>query len=395
MKISFINKSFLLLLLFAAISSAQEDVSILNYKPLNLEPFFDSAHHWYDINDDHKIISPLPDQERYNSSDIKEIADNIILFQKVNGGWTKNYDMRSILTEEQKQAVINAKEETNTTFDNGATHSQVQYLADVYYKTGIDKYKEACMKGIEFILEAQYDNGGFPQYYPDKSGYRKYITFNDGAMIGVMGVLHRIVMNKPEYSFVDSLRSKVKQAFYKGIDCILKCQIIENGVKIAWCQQHDNVDFRPQNARTFEPAAICNGESTGIVLLLMQLDNPSDEVINSIQSAIKWFEQSKIYGIKVEWVDSAHADYKYRSTDKDKIVVKDPDAPVIWARFYELSTHKPMFCGRNKKIVYTLAEVERERRVGYRWYLDWCKEVLKIYPAWQKKWAPNDNVLEN
>ena len=389
-------KTIFLLFVFSFISCAQEPVNILTHKPFDLEPFYDSAHHWYDINDEDRVIDPLPDQERYNRNEIKKIADNIILFQKDNGGWAKNYDMSAILSEEQKQAVIDSKDETNTTFDNGATHSQVQYLADVYTKTGIEKYKDACIKGIEFILEAQYGNGGFPQFYPDESGYRKYITFNDGAMIGVMLVLYRITMNTPEYSFVnDQLRDKVKMAFNKGIDCILKCQIVENGVKTAWCQQHDNVDLHPQNARTFEPAAICNGESTGIVYLLMQLDNPSEDIINSIQSAIKWFEESKIYGIRVEWVDSSHADYKYHSTDRDRIVVKDPDAPPIWTRFYELGTHKPLFCRRDGKIVYTLAEVERERRTGYGWYIDWPEAVLKIYPAWQKKWAPGNNVLEN
>jgi len=385
-----------LLLIFSLISCVQEPIEILKHKPFDLGSFYDSSHHWYDIHDEDRVIDPLPDQKRYSGSDITEIADNIILFQKSNGGWTKNYDMRAILTDEQKLAVINSKNETNTTFDNGATHSQVQYLADVYTKTGIEKYKDACIKGIEFILEAQYDNGGFPQFYPDKSGYRKYITFNDGAMIGVMVVLHRIVMNTSEYSFVDEqLRGKVKQAFNKGIDCILKCQIVESGDKTAWCQQHDNIDFHPQNARTFEPAAICNGESAGIVYLLMQLDQPSDKVVESVQSAIKWFGESKILGIRVESVDSSLADYQYHSTDKDRVVIEDPDAPPLWARFYELKTHVPLFCKRDGKLVYSMAEVERERRTGYAWYIDWPQAVLNIYPAWQKKWAPENNVLEN
>jgi PelA/Pel-15E family pectate lyase len=389
-------KSIFLFLIFSIISCAQEPLNVLKYKPFNLEPFYDSAHHWYDIHDEDKIINPLPDQKRYNPSKVTKIADNIVLFQKSNGGWAKNYDMLAILSQKQKQAVINAKDETNTTFDNGATHSQVQYLADVYTKTEVERYKRACIKGIEFILEAQYNNGGFPQFYPDTSGYKKYITFNDDAMVGVMKVLYRIVMNSSEYFFIsDTFRNRVKRAFEKGIDCILKCQIAEDGVKNVWCQQHDNIDFHPQNARTFEPAAICNGESTEIVYLLMQLDNPSKEVITSVQSAVKWFEESKIYGIRVEWVDSSHADYKYHSTDKDRVVVEDQDAPPIWTRFYELGTHKPMFCRRDGKIVYSLAEVERERRTGYRWYLNWPQIILDIYPAWQKKWAPTNNVLQN
>jgi PelA/Pel-15E family pectate lyase len=352
----------------------------------DLLQFYDSAHHWYDIHDEERMIDPLTDQQQYEPSEIEMIADNIILFQKNNGGWPKNYDMLAVLTEEQIASLLEGKDETNTTFDNGTTYSQINYLAYAYTKTKIEKYKKACIKGIEFTLEAQYENGGWPQFYPDLSGYRKYITFNDGAMIGIMDMLNRIVTGSPDYSFLDNKYiDKVRSALDKGIGCILKCQIEENGVKNVWCQQHDEIDFHPQNARSFEPAAICNGESAGIVKFLMSIDNPSEEIINSVQSAVRWFEESKIYGIRVDWVDSTHADFIYHSTDKDRVVVEDPDAPPIWARFYELGTNKPLFCRRDGTLVYSMEEVERERRTGYAWYVDWPQEALDIYPEWQKK----------
>jgi len=371
------------------ISCAQE------YSDNILSQFYDSSHHWYDIHDEERMIEPLPDQQQYDPSEVTKIADNILLFQKNNGGWPKNYDMRAILIEEQKTSVMKGKNETNTTFDNGGTYSQINYLAYAYTKTKIEKYKNACIQGIEFTLKAQYENGGWPQFYPDKSGYRKYITFNDGAMVGIMEVLHKIVNGSKEFSFLDDeICYRVKTAFDKGIDCILKCQIEENGVKNVWCQQHDEIDFHPQNARSFEPAAICNGESAGIVKLLMSIDNPSEEIINSVQSAVRWFEESRINGIRVDWVDSTHADFVYHSTDKDRVVVEDPDAPPIWARFYELGTHKPLFCRRDGEIVYSMKEVERERRTGYAWYVDWPQEVLDLYPEWQLKFTKDENVLE-
>jgi hypothetical protein len=179
-------KAFLILLSLSAFSCTQNSTE--KSSAISSADFYDSAHHWYDIHDEERIIEPLPQQKKYKEDEIRAIADNILLFQKNNGGWPKNYDMQAVLTEEQKLAVLNAKTETNTTFDNGATHSQIIYLAKVYSATGEEKYKEGCIKGIEFILKAQYPNGGFPQFYPDTSGYRKYITFNDGAMIGVMNV---------------------------------------------------------------------------------------------------------------------------------------------------------------------------------------------------------------
>ncbi len=358
-------------------------------KAIDVGGFFDSSHHWYDINDDEKTIVPLPDQKKYKKSQIAEIADNILVYQKSNGGWPKNYDMLAILTEEQRAALLAAKAETNTTFDNGATHTHIEYLAKAYDITKDERYKSACIRGIDFMLSAQYENGGWPQFYPDTHGYRKYITFNDGAMGGVMNVLHQVVQNKPWFSFLDEeRRAKVRTAFAKGLTCILRCQILHDGKPTIWCQQHDNVDLRPQNARTFELASFCSMESAEVVLLLMSIDQPSDDVIQSVDAAVQWFKATQIHGVKVETIDAPAADYQFHSTNIDRVVKQDPGAPPIWTRFYELGTERPLFCNRDGKPVYSLAEVERERRTGYGWYTEAPAEVLQKYPAWRERVGP-------
>ena len=393
-----INISVLILILIlisfsVTLLNAQTEI-IKKYKAISVTDFMDSAHHWRDITDADKIITPLPHQARYKKDRITEIADNILLYQCDNGGWRKNYDMLAVLTPGQKAALSKAKDDKETTFDNGTTYSQTEYLAKAYEQTKNFNYKEASLKGIKFMLEAQYANGGWPQFYPDTSGYRKYITFNDGAMIGIMKVFHHILEKKPYFSFVDNaLRSEVQKSFNKGIDCILKCQIKEHGELTAWCQQHDNIDFRPQHARTFELPSVCGEESSEITLFLMSLEHPSNKIINSVQSAVRWFNKSQIHGIRVETIKAPTVIYKYRTSSTDRIVVKDPKAPRIWARFYELGTNRPFFSGRNSKPVYSLAEVERERRDGYGWYTYAPDEVLSAYPSWQKKWAPGSNVL--
>ena len=76
----------------------------------------------------------------------------------------------------------------------------------------------------------------------------------------------------------------------------------------------------------------------------------------------------------------------YHSTEYDKVVVQDSNAPPIWTRFYELETHKPLFCNRDGTVVYSLNEVERERRTGYAWYVYDPQEILDLYPAWLERW---------
>lgn len=384
-----------ILLIPILITCAQADISRNKYEPIDVSQFENSSHHWYDISSNENIVEPQKNQPRYSPHQIIEIGENILLYQKNNGGWPKNYDMLAILTEEQKKALIRAKNIFNTTFDNWTTHTQVKYLAELYDRTGIEKFKDACLNGIDFILASQYESGGWPQFFPDTNGYAKHITFNDGVMSGIMSVLYEIKIGKKYYGFVDQpRRDKVDTAFQKGLNCILKCQIYQNGRLTAWGQQHDKNTLKPQWARAFEPASICNGESAAVVLFLMSIENPSQKVIDAIQGAVKWFDESKIYGIRVEVKKVQPVKYRYSTFDYDRVVVEDTSAPPIWTRFYELETERPLFCNRDKKVVYTLADVEHERRAGYGWYTYDSQNVINKYAEWQQKYAPNENVLK-
>ncbi len=54
-----IAKTFFLVFVFTCLSFAQNSPGDKNYKAISIEGFRDSAHHWYDINDDDKIIYPI------------------------------------------------------------------------------------------------------------------------------------------------------------------------------------------------------------------------------------------------------------------------------------------------------------------------------------------------
>ena len=389
----------ILIAVIAGISSAafsQGNAKLTAYPAISMQPFGDGTRHWYNIFDASNIINAVPNQPKYNETDITRIADNILIFQRNNGGWPKNYDMQAILTPEQVNRLIQTKDELHTTFDNSTTYPHIEYLAKVYTITKIGKYKEACQKGIEFCLSAQYPNGGWPQYFPlELKKYSKHITYNDGAYIGVMKLLDKIVRKDPDFLFINNdLHKKVEVSYQKGISCILNTQVMDNGRLTAWCQQHDEVTLLPTWARAFEPPSICNAESASIVLFLMNIDNPDSRVIASIQHAVKWFNDSKILNTKVVTISGTTEKSKYKTITTDKVVVTDSTAKPIWTRYYELGTDRPLFSDRNSKYLYSLAEVSRERRTGYGRYTYSPQEVLKKYPFWQKKWAPNENILK-
>jgi len=375
---------------------AQKSTVVQVFTKIEKEPFADNTHHWYDIFDKSNVINPLPGKPQYKPAEISKIADNILLYQKNNGGWPKNYDVFAILTETQKDSLIASKGHLNTTYDNGSTYTHIAALAVAYSVTKTEKYKSAAIKGLDFILASQYNNGGWPQYYPLESNYSRFITFNDGAFIGIMQLLKDIQDGKPQYAFIDSnLRDNLSIAYDKGFDCIIKTQINDTGKTTAWCQQYDEVTLKPVWARKFEPAGICNKESADLVIFLMSIDHPKTEIIEAIQNAVIWFLDSRIYNTREITVSAPHVVTTYHVSETDKIIVVDSTAPPVWTRYYELKTHRPMFCDRDSKIVYSLAEVSRERRAGYGWYIYSPQQVLDKFPEWQKKWDSEHDVLKS
>jgi PelA/Pel-15E family pectate lyase len=320
--------------------------------------------------------------EWYASAEALRIADNVVLYQRDSGGWPKNIDMGKPFDESERPALLAQKKETDSTIDNGATYTQLSYLARVYTKQPQHRHREAFLKGFDFLLKAQYPNGGWPQFYPDLSGYYKHITYNDDAMTGVLKLLRDVAAAKPNYTFVDETRrARAASAVEKGIECILKTQVVVNGRRTVWCAQHDEVTLAPAPARKFEVTSLSGGESVGIVRFLMSIKKPSREVVEAIESAMAWFEQTQLNGIK--WIEKADAS---QPGGIDRVVVKDPEAGPIWARFYEIGTNRPVFVGRDSVVKYSVAEIEHERRVGYAWYVEEPAKLLKKdFPEWRER----------
>jgi PelA/Pel-15E family pectate lyase len=114
----------------------------------------------------------------------------------------------------------------------------------------------------------------------------------------------------------------------------------------------------------------------------MRLDNPSPQVIASIEAAVAWLDSAKITGIRVERQPDSQA-----PRGLNKVVIHDPSAPPMWARFYEIGTNRPIFSDRDGIAKHDLAEIGYERRNGYNWLDYWPSELLKTdYPAWRQKW---------
>jgi PelA/Pel-15E family pectate lyase len=320
----------------------------------------------------------------YGSAEASRIADQVLLYQRRTGGWPKNIDMARTLTGADRQAIEKARGETDSTIDNGATTAQLRFLALVYSATRAERFRAAFEAGFDYLLAAQYPNGGWPQFFPLRDDYSRHITFNDDAMVRVMEVLRDAAGGKAPFTFVDARRrARASKAVERGIALILTAQVRANGRLTAWCAQHDEVTLAPAKARTYEHPSLSGSESVGILRFLMSVPNPSSEVVAAVEAGVAWLRDVQLKGLHVDTRPDGSLPGGF-----DRVVVKDQAAPPIWARFYEIGTNRPIFSGRDSIVRDEMAAIEHERRVNYAWYGYWPAELLETdYARWKRDWG--------
>jgi PelA/Pel-15E family pectate lyase len=316
--------------------------------------------------------------EWYGSAEARAAADSVLRYQSREGAWPKNTDLLAPATADALAGI--EKGGKANTIDNNGTTLPMAFLARVAQATGEAKYRDSFLRGVDYLLAAQYPNGGWPQFWPLRPGYYSHITYNDGAMIHAMTVLRDVAGGKPPYDFVDPpRRARAGDAVARGIGCILKTQIRQDGKPTAWCAQHDERTLEPAWARKYEPPSLSGCESVSIVRFLMSVEKPTPEIIAAIEGAVAWFQAVAIKGERLETI-------RRERGRPDRRLVDDPDAPQLWARFYELGTNRPLYLDRDSVFRYDFAEVGYERRSGYDYNGNWPTSLLATeHPAWRQK----------
>ncbi|WP_426475865.1 pectate lyase [Chryseobacterium balustinum] len=317
------------------------------------------------------------------SAQVKDtLAEKMVVYQLPNGGWGKHRSDKKNIDYTQKidaqlLKIIKAGNNDLATIDNNATSKEINGLIKAFQTTKNQAYLKSAEKGIQYLLSMQYENGGFPQYFPNSSIYRKQVTYNDNAMINALTVLYNVAEGKEGFEVVDpKLKEKSKAALQKGIACVLKTQVLQNGKLSIWADQYNEVSLKPEKARAFEPMSLASGESVNIVkFLMMQTITP--EIEKSIKSAIQWFKESKIDG------------YTYnvsRESGNAVRVLSKKEGSAVWARFYDIPTNKPVFGDRDGSVKFNYEDVSEERRMGYSWYNEaGTKLIENDFSKWLKK----------
>jgi len=330
----------------------------------------------------------------YGEAEARRIADIIVSYQTPAGGWSKNLNMTqhprapgeafapNNTSQHLDQGDFDTARDANWdyvgTFDNDATITEMRFLAMVMSAAGTNSsaaYRAAFLHGLDYIFASQYPNGGWPQVWPLQGGYHDTITYNDDAMLNVLALLRDVSGTNSGFGFVPKkYRAHATASLKRGIACVLATQIVVNGRRTVWCQQHDALTLQPASARNYEMPSQVSGESADLVVFLMELPDPSPELIAAVDAAAAWFEKTKISDVTVTF-----------DPDHGRQLVAAPGSGPIWARYYEIGTDWPIFGDRDKTIHDNLNEISPERRNGYSWYGEAPQRALEQHANWEKR----------
>ena len=340
--------------------------------------FSDIMKHWKDKNRNDKA-------KQYEPENYLAISENLLLYQRNNGGWPVNKNPLRILTEQEIASLKTQKHWQDTSLDNRNTYPQIHYLAQVHLLTKAPHIADAVKKGLRYLFAAQLPNGGWTHSPPRTDKYYGHITIMDDVMTGTLRLLRQINQGAPEFAFLpEALKQKARVAQTKGDALLLELQIIQSDQPSLWAGQYHPKTLKPVTGRSFELPGLVTRESVEVIRYLMEQPTPDLRTQNTIHSAMAWLKSAAIHNIRLERVPVPKVDYTYHSADYDWRVVPAKLAPPMWARFYELAKPKPFFANRNGVKVFQLKDVHHERRTGYEWYGTWAQNLLnQQYPAWQ------------
>jgi len=330
------------------------------------------------------------DYAKYAPEQIVEIAENVLLYQRANGGWIENQDPTRILDASERARVAADQAKPEISFDNRNVFSQVEYLDAVFAQTRDGRYRDAAVRGIEVMLAHQIAScGGWPHTVPGREPYHRHITIADDVTAGVLTLLRRVMDPASSFAFVaPELCARAREAVARGDACLLRLQIVQAGQLAGWAGQYDIQTLQPALGRSYELPAIVAWETTGVVRYLMAIESPPPEVVRAVEGAVAWLERSRLTVLLIDTLPAEPVKYQYHTLTTYRRLVEDPASPPLWARFYDLADNSVVLANRDGKRVAAYDQIARERRTGYDWYGDWPAKLLSTeLPAWRARVA--------
>ncbi|MFC1509382.1 pectate lyase [Candidatus Omnitrophota bacterium] len=271
--------------------------------------------------------------DQYYLEKTKEVANALIWGQYPSGGWHYliDFDMTGIQKwyDDVASRCWGWEEHyhfyNNCTFDDNTTQGTTRFLMNVYMETLDPSYRAPLIKALDFILEAQFPNGAWPQRFPLKydfvkdgvPDYTSHYTYNDGVISNSVYLLYDAweQLGNEEYL----------KAALRGMDFHIISQL--GSPQAGWANAYSH-DMKPAQERTYEPAGLNTTRTTSNIRTLENFYKITGDrrYLQPIPAALEWLDSAIIN-------DDSSKKYTY----------KNRSMRYSHALFYEVGTNRPIY----------------------------------------------------
>jgi PelA/Pel-15E family pectate lyase len=241
----------------------------------------------------------------------KSAADALVRGQHPAGGWNYVIDTAGEDSLRQWYATYGQNawrmEEFhryfgNATFDDAGTSEASQLMLRLVVE-GERAYLGPLQRAVRFVLDSQYENGGWPQRFPfvenggvhGHADYTRLITFNDDVagenlefLIFVLQTLgDRLASGREGRGLT---RARLLSSVQRGMDIFLATQ--QPAPQAGWGLQHFPDTLKPAPARTYEPEGLTTHTTANNIQQLLNFYRLTGEAkyIERVPEALDWLD---------------------------------------------------------------------------------------------------------
>lgn len=285
-------------------------------------------------------------RDEYYYQAAMDVAGGLIAAQHPAGGWNYLHDFAGEDSARRWYDTIGRNgwrlEEFhhyygNATFDDAGTSEASQFLLRLYLERRNQRLRAPLQRAVQFVLDSQYENGGWPQRFPRVEGeadYIRQITFNDDVAGENIKFLLMVYQTMGDERALAAIR--------KAMEIFIVTQ--QPAPQAGWGLQHDATTLAPVGARTYEPEALTtHTTAANIGQLLNFYEWTGDErFIARVPEALAWLDSVRLADDQVRMPNRHYPTFIELNTNRARIVHRRGSNVVSGEYYWDYNPEKPI-----------------------------------------------------
>jgi PelA/Pel-15E family pectate lyase len=275
-----------------------------------------------------------------------EVADGLVAAQHPAGGWNYLHDFAGEQSARRWYDTIGRNgwrlEEfhhyyPNATFDDAGTSEASQFLLRVYLERSAPRLRAPVQRAISFVLDSQYENGGWPQRYPRVVGeedYILYVTFNDDVADENIKFLLMVYHTLGDERALASIR--------RAMEVFPATQ--QAAPQAGWSLQHHHETLAPMGARSYEPESLATHTTSGNIAQMLDFYEWTGEerFIARIPEALDWLDSVRLPEDQVRVPGRRYPTFIELGTNRARIVHRRGSNSTNGEYYWDYNPERPI-----------------------------------------------------